>query len=50
MRYSVVMGYKGFYDTDCIENIMEKGETVHFEQFHLFPQCLPTAFFFKVLK
>ena len=32
---------KGFLDTDCIENIVEKGEIAHFEQFHLFPQCLP---------
>ena len=41
---------KGFQDTDCIENIEEKGEIAHFEQFHVFPQCFPTAFFFHVLK
>ena len=23
-------------DTDCIENIVEKGEIAHFEEFHLF--------------
>ena len=28
-------------DTYCIENIVEKGEIAHFEQFHLFPQCFP---------
>ena len=22
---------KGFYDTDCIENMVEKGEIAHFE-------------------
>ena len=35
---------KGFQDTNCIENIVEKGEIAHFEQFHLFPQCFPKAF------
>ena len=29
---------------------MEKGEIAHFEQFHLFPQCFPRAFFFSVYK
>ena len=38
------------FNTDCIENIVEKGEIAHFEQFHLFPQCFPKAFFFIVLK
>ena len=38
------------HDTDSIENIVEKGEIAHFEQFHLFPQCFPKAFFFNVLK
>ena len=37
-------------DRNCIENIMEKGEIAHFEQFHLFPQCFPKAFFFNALK
>ena len=41
---------KGSWDTDCIENIVEKGEIAHFEQFHLFLQCLLKAFFFNVLK
>ena len=41
---------KGFQDTDCIENIVEKGEIAHLEQFHLFPQCFPKASFFNVLK
>ena len=41
---------KLFYDTDCIENIVEKGEIAHFEPFHLFLQCFPNAFFFSVLK
>ena len=40
----------GFLDTDCIENIVEKGEIAHFEQFHLFSQCFSKAFFFKVWK
>ena len=44
------MAIKGFLDTDCIETIVEKGEIAHFEQFHLFPQCFPKAFFFYVLK
>ena len=26
------------------------GEIAHFEQFHLFTQCFPKAFFFNVLK
>ena len=29
---------------------MEKGECAHFEQFHLFPQCFPKAYFFDALK
>ena len=29
---------------------MDKGEIAHFEQFHLFPQFFPKAFFFNVLK
>ena len=29
---------------------MEKGEIAHIEQFHLFPQRFPQAFFFNVLK
>ena len=33
-----------------MENIVEIGEIAHFEQFHLFPQCFPKAFFFSVLK
>ena len=37
-------------NTGCIENIVEKGEIARFEQFHLFPQCLPNAFFGIVLK
>ena len=38
------MAIKGFQDTDCIENIVEKGEIAHVEQFHLSPLCLPKAF------
>ena len=38
---------KDFKITDCIENIVEKGEI---EQFHRFPQSFPKAFFFSVLK
>ena len=41
---------KGLLDTDCKENIAEKGEIAHYEQFHLFSQCFPKAFFFNVLK
>ena len=41
---------KGFYDTDCIENFLGKGEMVHFEQIHLFSKCFPKTFFFNVLK
>ena len=44
------MAIKEFNKTDCIENIVEKGEIAHFEQFHLFPQCFPKAFIFSVLK
>ena len=33
-----------------MENIVEKGEIAHFEQFHLFPQCFPKALLFNVLK
>ena len=28
------------------ENFVEKGEIAQFEQFHLFAQCFPKAFFF----
>ena len=42
--------FKGLQDTDCIENSVEKGEIAHFEQFHLFPQCFPEAFYINVLK
>ena len=31
-------------DTNCIENIVGKGEIAHFEQFHLFPLCFSKAF------
>ena len=41
---------KWFYDTDCIENIFEKGEIAHFERFHRFLQCFIKAIFFIVLK
>ena len=30
------VGFKGFWQTDCLENIVDKGEIAHFEQFHLF--------------
>ena len=33
-----------------MENIVGKGEIAQNEQFHLFPQCFPKAFFFDVLK
>ena len=39
----------GLQDTDSIENIVKKGEIAHLEQFRLFPQCFPKAFFFNVL-
>ena len=29
-----------------IENVVEKDEIAHFEQFHLFPQCFPSFIFF----
>ena len=33
------------------KTLWKKGEIAHFEQFHLFPQCFPKAFFFfNVLK
>ena len=59
------MAIEGFYDTDCIENFVEKSEIAHFkqfhflikmskiahfEQFHLFSQCFPTAFFLQAVK
>ena len=44
------MAAKRFQDTDCIENIVEKGEIAQNEQFHLFSQCFPKAFIFNVLK
>ena len=37
-------------DTDCIENMVEKGEIAYFEQLHLFPQCFPKAFFLQCVK
>ena len=33
-----------------MENIVEKGEIAHFEQFHPFPKCFPTAFFLQCVK
>ena len=39
---------KDFKLTESIENIVEKGEIAHFEQFHLFPQCFPKAFVVKM--
>ena len=30
--------------------MLEKGEIADFEQFHLFPQCFPTAIFLKYVK
>ena len=44
------MAIKGFQDTDCIQNIVEKGEIAHFELFYLFLQCFLIAFFFNSLK
>ena len=41
---------KGVYDTDCIENIVGKGEIAHLEQFHIYPQCFPKAFPLNVLR
>ena len=41
---------KGIKDTGCIEEIVNKGEIAHFEQFHLFPQGFNKAFLFNVLK
>ena len=49
-RRQLKLTIKGFLDTDCIENIVEKGEIAQNEQFHLFQQCFPKAFFFNVLK
>ena len=41
---------KEFLVTYCIKkNIVEKGEIAQNEQFHLFPQCFPIAFFFNTL-
>ena len=37
-------------DTDCKENIVEKGEIAQNEQFHFFPQCFPKPFFFHCVK
>ena len=44
------MAIRGFQDTDCIENIVGKGEIAQYEQFHLFPQCFHKAFFLDVIK
>ena len=44
------MAFKDFLDTDCIGNMVEKGEIAHIEQFHLYPQCFPEAFFLKCVK
>ena len=33
-----------------MENIVGKGEIAHFEQFQLFPQCFPKAFFVQCVK
>ena len=41
---------KGLLDPDYIENIVEKGEIAHFEQYHLFPQCFPKAFSLQCVK
>ena len=39
--------FKGFSDTDYVENIVGNGEIAHFGQFCLFPKCFPEAFFSK---
>ena len=39
------MTIKKFKDAGWIENIVEKGEIAHLEQFYLFPQCCPKSFF-----
>ena len=41
---------KGFKDTDCIENIVEKGEIAHFEQFHIFSAMFSQSFFLLCVK
>ena len=46
----ITLAIKGFWNTDCIENIVEKGEIAHFEQFHIFSQCFPRAFSLNELK
>ena len=33
-----------------MENVVEKDEIAHYEQFHLFPQYFLKAFFFNALK
>ena len=43
------LAIKGFQDTDCIENIVEKGEIGHYEQFHIFP-LYSIGFFLKCVK
>ena len=32
-----------------LENIVEKGEIAHFEQFHLFPQCFLCNLYLEIL-
>ena len=41
---------KRFQDTGFIENIVNKGEIAHFEQFHLFPQYFPRGLFLHCIK
>ena len=41
---------KGFYDTDCIENIVEKGDIAHLSNFTFFHNVFLKLFFFNVLK
>ena len=42
------LAIKGFQDTDCKENLVEKGTIAHFEQFQLFRQFFSLGFFSSV--
>ena len=43
-------GHRGIQLSDCVENIVGKGEIAHYEQFLLFPQCFQKFFSSDVSK
>ena len=50
LQTTIEMWLLNDFKIQTAQKIVEKGEIAQNEQFHLFPQCFPKAFFFSVLK